>query len=1492
MQNLLHSKRVHAIMTVFVMTVLLVNPYLQISFSTNGYAEATNNTCTPHVADFNERSAGDILTSGEGYSISVDSNGDHDTLMVFDTLDPTGGDNDLTTKDGDRYGPGNTQERGNALIISEDGDTNDPDDEKDGGVITITLTEPLTMKSMGFLDIEESGGSVKVYDDSDSLLKTSSILDKGDNSYQSVSINTENVSKVVISLVGSGAIPEIKFCVPEEPEYCELTVTKSDDGYNPTAPGEDIVYHLHLENIGTDKCTGGGVKLRDKYPSDQIEYVTHTLGDDYDFEGSQFTHSGDELTWNFGTVYPADEDQWEGKRDVYVTFTVKDSVQCTEVITNKVKTYSAEEGWSEYITEDTSLECTPDPICGDGVVDDGEQCDDGNRINGDGCSNQCLIDSPVCTDQVMYAIHDAGIDDTNLFSVRLNTGATTAVGPERDNYDIEAIDIHPTTGVIYGLSGDSSDSASYKKLLTIDPVTGVPDMSTGVQLDIAKGEEYKGASFHPVTGELWASGEDIELVTVNLTTGNKTVKKNVSGDPEALAWNNEGTALYVLYQNDRLDMYDPTNNSISNVCSDMGDIEGMEFDLNNNLIIGYHDSSGLNIDIFDPATCSAVQSSTYDVNYSDIETMTFACYEEPQVGAIAGCKYEDANNNGVIDSGEQTLPGWTITLSENGSQIASTVTGNDGCYIFEDLPLGTYEVAEQQEAGWVQTYPSTGTHTISLTSAQTIGAVDFANFEEPVNNTYCGDGFVQMPNDNGEMEQCDDGVNNGIACTPDYGSSCSYCSVTCEPIVVDGPYCGDGILDDTEGEQCDDGNNEDGDGCSAQCTIETYTCELDLSKVVDKSTAELGDDLVYTIQLENIGDGECTDVVLTDTFPNGIGVVDSTPAPTSGANVWEVGTMQPGDIYTISVDATIEDDNNLCDQTITNSVVYTSNETGEGDPATADTTIECEPPSGECRLELEKTDVTDPVSPGSDLEYILTLTNVGDASCTNVLLEEDYDDNTTFISSTPSPDMTDTWVVGSLLPNESFSVNITVAVDDNEQLCEAQLINTAYHDSSQTTRASVSETTDVICEQEPVYDVYLEKTVSSNSVELNGQVTFTITVGNEGTEDLTGVEVTDYLPSELQYDTYAVSTGTFDEQALVWTVGDLTPGQTETLNITVTVVEEGSFTNKAEVTAHQEIDVDSTPNNGTENDEDDTAPATVSAEGGGGGGGCVSGCGGGGPVYPQIVIEKSAAVTFTNPDTVVGYTITVTNNGNATGLDLVVTDVLPSPLTYVSSTVTGVWNLGDITVGETKTLTYDVEYPENVAVGTYTNVATAEISNGNSDTDDAVVEVRDTTVFGEEYEPILSIVKVVDRAFTNPGGVAVYTVTVTNVTTNNETAKNVILSDRMPEVFSFDNGANVKGFELGDLAPGESKTVSYTIDVSTDATNGTYDNIASARADNAPTVYATVPIEIREIIIEGFVLPDTNGSESLFLSMTAGGLLILLAWMIKKYRELTLIELA
>jgi cysteine-rich repeat protein len=67
----------------------------------------------------------------------------------------------------------------------------------------------------------------------------------------------------------------------------------------------------------------------------------------------------------------------------------------------------------------------------------------------------------------------------------------------------------------------------------------------------------------------------------------------------------------------------------------------------------------------------------------------------------------------------------------------------------------------------------------------------------------CGDGVVNASCG----EQCDDG--NAL--------SCDGCSATCQTEL--GPRCGDGIVNATCGEQCDDGNLIDGDGCDSNCTL-------------------------------------------------------------------------------------------------------------------------------------------------------------------------------------------------------------------------------------------------------------------------------------------------------------------------------------------------------------------------------------------------------------------------------------------------------------------------------------------------------------------------------------------------------------------------------------------------------------------------------------------------------------------------------------------------
>jgi len=80
-----------------------------------------------------------------------------------------------------------------------------------------------------------------------------------------------------------------------------------------------------------------------------------------------------------------------------------------------------------------------------------------------------------------------------------------------------------------------------------------------------------------------------------------------------------------------------------------------------------------------------------------------------------------------------------------------------------------------------------------------------------------GDPCPGPDGDNNCQESCDEGGSTCTANDPDL-SVCGISGEVCETGVCIACICGDGIL--ACAEECDDGNTDDGDGCSAVCLLE------------------------------------------------------------------------------------------------------------------------------------------------------------------------------------------------------------------------------------------------------------------------------------------------------------------------------------------------------------------------------------------------------------------------------------------------------------------------------------------------------------------------------------------------------------------------------------------------------------------------------------------------------------------------------------------------
>lgn len=81
------------------------------------------------------------------------------------------------------------------------------------------------------------------------------------------------------------------------------------------------------------------------------------------------------------------------------------------------------------------------------------------------------------------------------------------------------------------------------------------------------------------------------------------------------------------------------------------------------------------------------------------------------LGQISGKKYSDLNGNGEDNEGEPGLSGWTVYIdtNDNGSLDSgetSTTTGANGSYTLSNLGPGTYTIREVGQTGWTQTDPT------------------------------------------------------------------------------------------------------------------------------------------------------------------------------------------------------------------------------------------------------------------------------------------------------------------------------------------------------------------------------------------------------------------------------------------------------------------------------------------------------------------------------------------------------------------------------------------------------------------------------------------------------------------------------------------------------------------------------------------------------------------------------------------------------------------
>lgn len=408
----------------------------------------------------------------------------------------------------------------------------------------------------------------------------------------------------------------------------------------------------------------------------------------------------------------------------------------------------------------------------------------------------------------------------------------------------------------------------------------------------------------------------------------------------------------------------------------------------------------------------------------------------------------------------------------------------------------------------------------------------------------------------------------------------------------------------------------------------------------------------YTLTVSNAG-GAATSgtVTVTDTLPAGLAYVSATGTGwTCGASGQTVtctratalaaGASYPAITVTVNVSATAPA-----------SVTNTGSVSGGGQTNTAnDSASDPTNINGVADLAVAKTHSGN-FTRGATGSYTITVSNAGGAATSGtVTVGDTLPAGLSYVSATGTG-----WTCGAagqvvtctrataLAAGASYPV-ITVTVNVL-QTAGASVTNTAsVSGGGQTNTAndSANDPTTVVSSS----DLSLSKTVNNPNPIQGQNVTFTLTLANAGPSNATNIVVTDLLPAGLNFVSATPSAGTYTSGTGAWAVASLASGATATLQIVALVNSTGTITNTAEVTASDQPDPDSTPNNNSPA-EDDRASASVGAA-----------------APPNITLTKSVTPAGTQlPGTQLTYTVAFVNAGGSPANAFVLTD--PNPATVL-----------------------------------------------------------------------------------------------------------------------------------------------------------------------------------------------------------------------------------
>ena len=637
--------------------------------------------------------------------------------------------------------------------------------------------------------------------------------------------------------------------------------------------------------------------------------------------------------------------------------------------------------------------------------------------------------------------------------------------------------------------------------------------------------------------------------------------------------------------------------------------------------------------------------------------------------------------------------------------------------------------------------------------------------------------------------------------------------------------------------------------------IDTLTTEVDLSVTLsDGNTSAIpGTTNTYSITVTNNGSSTATNVLVTDMLPDGtLSATWTGSNGSSGTGDLEdtIATLASGE--NVTYELTLYVSGTATGLLVNNVDVFSENETNNSDNSATDINIL----TPQVDIGVTASNDGNAVVPGTSSFYMITVTNYGPSTATNIKVSDLLPDGiklSTWIAtngSSGSGELKDT--IATLDSGESVDYLLLLDIPEDLTGSIVNIVSVETDNDTDTLNNTIIDEDTLT----PQVNINVKVSNDVNSLVPGTSTTYTITVTNSGPSTATNVKVSDLLPDGLLSAMWTGSNGSTGNGNLSDTIGSLASEESVTYSLTCNISESltGSVVNSVNVLS--EYDTDATDN--TAIDEDIITPQV------------------------NLSVTLSDSKTSVVPGTNTTYTITVTNSGPSTATNISVSNLLPEGvISALWEGTNGSFGTGELTdiitsldsgMSTTYLLTFNIS-PS--LTGSMINVVNI---SSDSDINSANNSATDTDALTPEID--LSVSQTDGNASVISGTDSTYTITVTNngpSTISSFTMTDVIPAELLNAVFgtpssgAYDNATKVwNGLNLntgdsvtitlsGTIDPTATGSISNTVSVSPPS-EVSDTNSANDSATDIDTLTPQVDLSVTQTDNKTSVVPGTSNT--------------------------------